>query len=297
MSASARGHAAADRVAGDRHPLRVEPVRGALADDPPGGRVALLDRDRVAGLGRAVVLDEHERGAGADGQLAHEPVVRPGVAEHPAAAVHVEDHRAACPSAPAGRTMRTLDVADVGRHGDPALVDGQLVDRRRLDVVEHLARLVGRQLVQERRLGGRLDERLRRRARARPVGRGRADMVVPLGRSAVRRRTRSAAASRIRSRRRVGLRDGDGVRGARRARPCARAPARSAMKRWSGGRDDAVLLADQEPRRHAPSTADARPTARRAPPGWPGAASPPSARPAARGRPRRTCRGSCRGAM
>ena len=53
------------------------------------------------------------------------------------------------------------DVADVGGDGDPALVDGQLVDRRGLDVVEHLARLVGGQLVQERRLGGRLDERLR----------------------------------------------------------------------------------------------------------------------------------------
>jgi hypothetical protein len=55
-----------------------------------------------------------------------------------------------------------LDVAHLGRHRDPVFVDGQLVDRRRLDVVEHLARLVGGQLVQERRLGGRLDERLRR---------------------------------------------------------------------------------------------------------------------------------------
>jgi hypothetical protein len=67
-------------------------VRGALADDPAGGRVALLDRDRVARLRRAVVLDEHDRGPGADGELAHEPVMGAGVAEHPAAAVDVQDH-------------------------------------------------------------------------------------------------------------------------------------------------------------------------------------------------------------
>jgi hypothetical protein len=156
-----RGHAAADRVAGDRHPLGVESMHRAIADDPTSGCVALLDRDGVPGLGRAVVLHERDRGADPAGQLAHEPVVRAGVPEHPAAAVHVEDHRQGALSA--GRTDDAhTHVADVGGDGEPALVDGQLVDRRRLDVVEHLARLLWRQLVQERRIGSRLDERLRR---------------------------------------------------------------------------------------------------------------------------------------
>ena len=136
-------------------------VGGALADDPPGDCVALLDRDRVARLGRAVVLHEHDRRAGAAGQLAHEPVVRAGVAEHPAAAVHVQDHRQRAP-APAGRTMRTWTSPTSAGTVIQRSSIGQLVDRRRLDVVEHLARLVGGQLVQERRRGGRLDERLGR---------------------------------------------------------------------------------------------------------------------------------------
>ena len=113
-------------------------------------------------LRRAVVLDERDGRAGADGQFADEPVVRVGVAEHPAAAVHVEDHR----QRPLG-VGRPDDphahVADLGGDGDPALLDRQLVDRRGLDVVEHLAGLGRGELVQERRLGGRLDERLRRR--------------------------------------------------------------------------------------------------------------------------------------
>jgi hypothetical protein len=83
-----------------------------------------------------------------------------GVAEHPAAAMHVQDHRQRALGAGRAHDPHT-HIADVGRDGDPALVDGQHVDRRRLDVVEHLARLVGGQLVQERRIGGRLDERLR----------------------------------------------------------------------------------------------------------------------------------------
>jgi hypothetical protein len=146
-------------------------VGGALPDDPAGGCVALLDRDRVARLGRAVVLDERESGAGPAGQLAHEPVVGGRVPEHPAAAVHVQDHGQRALGA--GRANDAhLDVADVGGDGDPALVDGQLVDRRRLDVVEDLARLVGRQLVEEGRVGSRLDERLRRGLEHDSGGRG-----------------------------------------------------------------------------------------------------------------------------
>ena len=112
----------------------------ALAHDPLRGGVALLDRDRVVGFRRAVVLDEDDGGAGADGELADEPVVRVGVAEHPAAAVHVEDRRQR-PCGVRRRDDADAHVADLGGDGDPAIVDGQLVDRRGLDVVEHLARL------------------------------------------------------------------------------------------------------------------------------------------------------------
>jgi hypothetical protein len=85
--------------------------------------------------------------------------VRAGVAEHPAAAVHVQDHGQRALGA--GRADDPHeDVAVLGRHGDPALVHRQLVDRRGLHVVEHLARSRGAELLQEWRIGGGLDERL-----------------------------------------------------------------------------------------------------------------------------------------
>jgi len=97
--------------------------------------------------------------AGADGQLADQPVVGVAVAQHPAAAVHVEDRR----QRPRG--VRRPDdphahVADLGGDGDPAVLDRELVDRRGLDVIEHLAGPGGRELVDQWRRGGRLDERL-----------------------------------------------------------------------------------------------------------------------------------------
>jgi hypothetical protein len=46
------------------------------------------------------------------------------------------------------------------RDGDPLVLDRELVDRCRLDVVEDLARLGRGELVDERRPGGRLDKRL-----------------------------------------------------------------------------------------------------------------------------------------
>jgi len=63
-------HVAADRVAGDGDPGGVEPVRVTVVDDPARRGVALLDRGRVARLGRPVVLREHHRGVRADGEVA-----------------------------------------------------------------------------------------------------------------------------------------------------------------------------------------------------------------------------------
>src|SRR5262249_36325807 len=97
----------------------------------------------------------------ADRELADEAVVRARVPEHPAAAVHVQDRRQRAGGVRRGDDA-DADVADGGRHGDPALRGRQLVDRLRLHVVEHLPRLAGRQLVDERGCGGRLDECPRR---------------------------------------------------------------------------------------------------------------------------------------
>jgi hypothetical protein len=112
------------------------------------------------GFRRAVVLDEGDNRTATNGQLTDEPVVRVGVAEHPAAAVHVEDH-GQHPDVMRRADDLHADIADVGRNRDPVGIDGELVDGRGLHVVEHLASLGRSELVQERRLGGRLDELLR----------------------------------------------------------------------------------------------------------------------------------------
>jgi len=84
------------------------PSAAPFAARPARGRVGLLDRHRVPGLGGTVVLDEGDRGVGTDGQLPHEHVVRPGVAQDPASAVNAEDDQQA-----RGCTDR-FDDADLG---------------------------------------------------------------------------------------------------------------------------------------------------------------------------------------
>ncbi|GAA2778384.1 hypothetical protein GCM10019017_24310 [Streptomyces showdoensis] len=79
------------RVARDGDAGAVEVLVVALAGDPLGDAVVLLDGDGVPGLGRQVVLGEDDRRPRADRELADEPVVGVGVAEDPAGAVEVED--------------------------------------------------------------------------------------------------------------------------------------------------------------------------------------------------------------
>jgi len=42
--------------------------------------IAFLNRDRIAVLGRAIIVDEHHDGVRSDGQLADQPVMRLAVA-------------------------------------------------------------------------------------------------------------------------------------------------------------------------------------------------------------------------
>ena len=84
-----------------------------------------------------------------------------GVAENPAAAVHVQDG-----GQRADRVDRFEDadphVADLRRNGDPLVGHFELGDRRSLDVVEDLASTVGAEFVEERGLRGGVREFLGR---------------------------------------------------------------------------------------------------------------------------------------
>jgi hypothetical protein len=74
-----------------------------------------------------------------------------GVAEHPAAAVHVDDDRQHAVGA-ARLDEPDACVAHWRGHGDPFLVDRELLDGRGLDVVEDLARCGVVELVEQRGL-------------------------------------------------------------------------------------------------------------------------------------------------
>lgn len=71
--------------------------------------ISLLDRDGIAALGRAVIIDEDQYSLDPDGELADQPVVRMLVAEHPAAAVDIDNRRQRA------RSTGGPHDADVGR--------------------------------------------------------------------------------------------------------------------------------------------------------------------------------------
>src|SRR5262249_44312417 len=150
------GHVAADRLTGDCHTARIQPSRHAVAYDPLRGCVALLDGDGIVRLRRRCVLDEGDGRSRAYCQLAYEAVVCFGVAQHPATTVHVHHDRQRARRAP-GLDDADPHVTDRGGHGDPLLVDGRLVDRCGLEIVEDLPRCGRLQLVQVGGCGGRVD--------------------------------------------------------------------------------------------------------------------------------------------
>ena len=138
----------------------VESFGDPVAYDPLRGGVGLLDRHRVLGFRGSVVLDEHHCGVHTHRQLAYQPVMGAGVAEHPPAAVHVQHRRHAQPGGTDRLDDPDLHVTDRCRHRDPLLVDLRFVDRCSLDVVEHLAGTVGAEVVEERRLRRRVGDLL-----------------------------------------------------------------------------------------------------------------------------------------
>ncbi len=155
-----RGHVAADRVAGDRDASRVEVLLRAVLGDPGGDGVGFLDRGGVPGLRREAVVREHHGCAGADRELADQPVVGVSVAEHPARAVDVDDDRQR-----AGRVARAQDADRhlAGRaagHRRVADVDVGLGDVAGLHLVDGLATLLRAEVEQEGRVGGRVCELL-----------------------------------------------------------------------------------------------------------------------------------------
>ena len=139
-------HVPADAVAGDRDAAAVQATLQPVLGDPPGhGSAPGWPWGTWPGSGCSW---EHHRGLGADGELADEPVVGVGVAEDPAGAVEVEDHRQR-PADALGRRMRTDTWPDgPPGHGGVLDVDGQLLDRAGLDRIDGPATLVRAELKQ-----------------------------------------------------------------------------------------------------------------------------------------------------
>ncbi len=88
-----RREVAAGAVAADGEPRRIDPERRALPGDPGGRGEAILDRGREFVLGRQAVVDRDDGAAGGIGEMAAERVVRFDIADDPAAAVEIDQHR------------------------------------------------------------------------------------------------------------------------------------------------------------------------------------------------------------
>ena len=85
------GHIASHAVASDREARRINPNRSAMLSDPRCRGVCLLDGDRISGLRRASILNEHHGCLRASGDLTHEAIVRLFIAQNPPTPVEVHD--------------------------------------------------------------------------------------------------------------------------------------------------------------------------------------------------------------
>ena len=140
--------------------------------DPLGDRVGLLDRGRVLRFGRETVVREHHRSVRADRELADQPVVGVCVAEHPARAVNVDDHRQRSGGAARAQHPHRHRARRAARHGHVGDVDLRRRDLAGLNLVHDFAALVRAEVKQVRGVGGRVGELLGGRLEHRLAGHG-----------------------------------------------------------------------------------------------------------------------------
>src|SRR5215216_694583 len=209
--------------------------------------------------GGAAVVGEHHRGLRTDGELADEPVVGVVVAEDPAGAVEIDDHRQRPGDALWAQDAHRHLTGRAAGHGGVLDVDGQLVDRAGLDRIDGPATLVRAELKQERRSSVGISDGLGLRLEVDGVGHDclllRAAAVVlsePLDRRS--RRVARPAPGPWQARRWLGRPSAQRAAGASRCR-CWTGPAqhrspRRAPRRWRVPR---ILAASRRPR-SAPAT-------------------------------------------
>src|SRR5262249_8559370 len=129
------------------------------------GGIALLNGGGITRLRGPVIVHEEDRGIRTDRELASQAIVRPLIAEDPAAGVHVKDGREY-----ALRLRRPDDANPHRPGGSPRKggvfdLRGGLVDGSLLDLDEHCPSGIRAQRVERRspRCGERIDEGLRTR--------------------------------------------------------------------------------------------------------------------------------------
>ena len=86
----------AGAVAADGEARRVDADRGAVRGDPFQRCGDIVEGAGEAGLGGQSVVDMEHRYAGLDGELGAEHVVAVEIAEHPAAAMRIDQCRQFC---------------------------------------------------------------------------------------------------------------------------------------------------------------------------------------------------------
>jgi len=88
-----RGQVAAGAVAADRQARGIDAQLGGVITHPARGRDAVVHRGGETMLGSHAVVHRDHGAAGGNGQLAAQRVVGVQVADHPATAVEVHQHR------------------------------------------------------------------------------------------------------------------------------------------------------------------------------------------------------------
>ena len=143
------GHIAADTVARDRDPLRIEFQLTGVDGQILQHRESLFERDRVFRLRGRCIFDKRHRCAGSGAKLPDQPVVGIAVAENPASAVKITDQRQRS-SGFFGPDQPYADRTAPQRNFQIFGFDGRGLDLAGLGIQQYLARIRNRQLVQRR---------------------------------------------------------------------------------------------------------------------------------------------------